>query len=85
MDKQLPERPETKSKSKWLILIPIGKHPLEQFNYTLENTILEHIAEEKDLRIIIDKNQNFTSIINSKVKKANQIMGIIRRSYSFLN
>ena len=46
---------------------------------------LEKVKEEKDLGIIIDDRLNFEKHINTKVNKANQIMGLIRRTFSFLN
>ena len=40
---------------------------------------------EKDLGIIVDGNLSFQDHIASKVKKANSMMGLIRRSFAFLN
>jgi len=74
--------------NKWLLkfhphkckVLNLGRKNRETYNYTLDNTILEHVEGEKDLGITIDNNLKFTDHINNKVKKANQIMGIIRRS-----
>ena len=57
--------------------------PLQQ--YTLNNTILEDTSCEKDLGVWIDSKLNFNMHIDEKVKKANCIMGIIRRSFRYLN
>ena len=40
--------------------------------------------EEKDLGVIIDMELTFEEHITAKVKKANQIMGLIRRTFSYL-
>jgi hypothetical protein len=53
--------------------------------YTLYGDELEHVFEEKDLGVIIDMELTFEEHIATKVKKANGIMGLIRRSFSFLD
>ena len=55
------------------------------YYYTLFGQILEHIEEEKDLGVIIDAEMSFENHINAKVKKANQMMGLIRRVFSYLS
>ena len=46
---------------------------------------LEHVFEERDLGVTTDMELNVEEHISSKVKKANSIMGLIRRSFSFLD
>ena len=46
---------------------------------------LEFITKEKDLGVIIDRKLNFSSGIVTQVKKANKMMGLIRRSYTHLD
>ena len=46
---------------------------------------LEFITEEKDLGVIIDHKLNFSSHTVTEVKKANKMMGLIRRSYTLLD
>ena len=46
---------------------------------------LEFITKEKDLGVIIDCKLNFSSRIVTQVKKANKMMGLIRRSYTHLD
>ena len=53
--------------------------------YKLGNTELEHVFEEKDLGVMIDSDMKFDQHISAKVKKANSIAGLIRRSFSFLD
>ena len=46
---------------------------------------LEFITEEKDLGATIDRKLNFSSDIATQVKKANKMIGLIRRSYTYLD
>ena len=41
--------------------------------------------EEKHLGIIVDTNLKFVQHINTNVEKANQMLGIIKRSFSFMD
>ena len=54
------------------------------YYYTLFDQLIEHIDEEKDIGVMIDSELTFESHITAKVKKANQIMGLIRRVFSYL-
>ena len=54
-------------------------------NYKLNEQILEHVFDEKDLGVRIDSNLTFDDHISEKVKKANSIVGLIRRSFSYLD
>ena len=53
--------------------------------YTQYGDELDHVFEEKDLGVIIDMELTFEEHIATKVKKANGIMGLIRRTFSFLD
>ena len=53
--------------------------------YTLNGQELEHVFDEKDLGVKIDSALRFEEHISEKVKKANAMVGLIRRSFSFLN
>ena len=55
------------------------------FRYNISQQELEHVFEEKDLGILIDSNLRFEEHISSKVNKANAIMGLIRRTFTFLD
>ena len=44
-----------------------------------------NMFEEKDLGVIIDSELSFSEHILSKVRSANTIVGLIRRSFSFLD
>ena len=53
-------------------------------DYTLFGKKLDVIEEEKDLGIIVDKNLKFHSQAASAASKANQILGVVRRSFANL-
>ena len=81
--------------SKWLLKFNASKcHVLTigafenivcAHRYTMGDLELEHVFEEKDLGVIIDSELKFDDHISSKVNKANSIIGLIRRSFSFLD
>lgn len=54
-------------------------------NYTMNERILSKKSEIKDLGILIDDHLTFVNHIAEKVNKANQIMGLIRRSFVYLD
>ena len=53
--------------------------------YDQKCKVLDFVSEEKDLGIIIDNKLNFRSHISTQVKKANRMMGLIRRSFTYLD
>ena len=55
------------------------------YRYSVYDKELEHVFEEKDLGVIMDSDLNFEQHITTKVNKANSIMGLIRRSFTFLD
>ena len=67
-------------------VLTLGKFSNIQYahQYSLGATILEHVSSEKDLGVIFDSNLNFEEHILSKIKKANSIVGLIRRSFLHL-
>ena len=52
------------------------------FTYYLDNHPLEMTRNEKDLGVIIDDSLKFHEHTASAVKKANQILGVIKKSYN---
>ena len=52
------------------------------FQYNIGGTILKTVDKEKDLGVVIDKNFKFTEQCALAVKKANQMLGIIKRKLS---
>ena len=53
--------------------------------YSIYGNELEHVSEEKDLGVTIDSELSFENHILEKIKKANSLMGLIRRSFSYLS
>ena len=53
--------------------------------YTLETNELEHVNEEKDLGVWVDSELDFSEHISKKVNIANSTVGLIRRSFAFLD
>lgn len=68
-------------------VLSLGK--LENTRYTMRYRIydseLEHVFEEKDLGVTIDMQLKFEEHVTAKVRIANAIVGLIRRSFSFLS
>ena len=70
-------------------VVRLGKDN-KKFNYTIkdQNGVIHPVTEsegEKDLGILIDSKLNFQEHVNKKVKQANSILGIIKRSFKSLN
>ena len=63
----------------------IGSNKEDLYNYSMNGNILNYTEEECDLGLTIDCKLNFESHISSKINKANKIMGLIRRSFTFLD
>ena len=53
--------------------------------YTLHQQELEHVFEQRDLGVILDADLKFAEHISAKIKKANTLIGLIRRSFSYLD
>ena len=43
------------------------------------------VEQEKDLGVTVDKDLNFKAHVSNQVSKANKILGMIRRAYTYLN
>ena len=80
---------------KWLLefneskchVLSLGKveNIIHAHNYKMNGVKLEHVFEEKDLGITVDSELRFGEHITAKVKKANSMAGVIRRSFSYLD
>ncbi len=53
--------------------------------YNLEGHVLTRIHEEKDIGVTIDEDLEFEKHISNKVQKANQIFGLLRRTFEHLD
>ena len=62
------------------------KNPKTSYYMKIENERqkLDTCSEEKDLGITFDSNLSFDIHINNVSKKANQMLGVIRRTFSFM-
>ena len=80
---------------KWLLqfhpkkctILTLGKFNNIRYThrYNLNDCELEHVFMQKDLGVIIDFDLKFEEHISAKVKVANAMVGLIRRSFSFLD
>ena len=68
-------------------VLSMGKFNNIQYThrYHLDHMEIEHVFEEKDLGVTMDMELNFQEHISTKIKKANCIMGLIRRTFSYLD
>lgn len=57
----------------------------EDVTYNLQGKHLETITKEKDIGVIIDSELSFDNHISEKVKKANSMFTLIRRTFQFLD
>ena len=49
------------------------------------NRPLQKCEEEKDLGVIFDKDLSFDTHVQKCIKKANQMIGLIKRTFSYFN
>ena len=61
-------------------VMSIARKVKHTFKYYLNGMILDHVNEFNDLGVIISSNMTWSAHIRSKVSKANQLLGMIRRS-----
>ena len=52
--------------------------------YNICDKEFEHVFEQKDLGVTIDSELRFEEHISAKIRVANAIVGLIRRSFTFL-
>ena len=50
-----------------------------------ERIALNQVNSEKDIEVIIDSNLTFREHMTEMVSKANRVMGVIRRTYTYLD
>ena len=78
-----------KSYKKWQLPFSAEKCKVAHFGknnpdhyYLLNDHVPEKSEQEKDLGVIIDSSLKFHSHTAGAVKKANQVLGLIRKSYN---
>ena len=69
------------------MILTVGKLENIQraYPYMLMEVQLDHVFEEKDMGIIINTDLTFDVHVSEKIKKANNMLGLIRRSLCCLN
>ena len=76
--------------SKWLLcfnsqkckVLDIGIVDSDSYEYCLGDARLEHTNEQKDLRVHIDNKLQFDTHISTKLTKANNMLGALRKRFS---
>ena len=65
----------------------IGRSKVQDFEYKLDENLkpMSKCTDEKDIGVIIDNKLSFEKHIIEKVNKANSIMGVIRRTFEFMD
>lgn len=65
----------------------IGRSKVENYDYKLRADLIPMVktSEEKDIGVIIDDKLSFEKHISEKVNKANSVMGVIRRTFEYLD
>ena len=81
--------------NKWLLnfhpdkchVLTLGKFQniMHTQRYTISGQELEHVFDEKDLGVIFDSDLSFDEHISRITQKANGIVGLIRRTFSYLD
>lgn len=80
---------------KWLLkfhpdkckVMRIGFSKKDDFEYKLDENLkpMEKCTEEKDIGVVLDSKLSFDKHINEKVNKANSIVGVIRRTFEYID
>ncbi len=63
----------------------VGKTDPPLYTYSLDSHNLEYSSCEKDIGVHIDNKLKFDTHINFKINKANRMMGIIRRTFDYMD
>ena len=68
-------------------VLTLGKFENTKYThrYKLGGNEIEHAFSEKDIGVTIDSELTFDEHISNKVRSANGIVGLVRRSFSFLD
>ena len=68
-------------------VLSLGKFEniMRTVRYNICDEELEHVFEQKDLGVTIDSELTFEEHISAKIRVTNAIVGLIRRSFTFLD
>ena len=67
------------------LALAFKSYDLDPPYYSMKGTHIKVVKEETDLGVVIDDNLTFHSHMQTKISKANSIMGLIRRSFQYLD
>ena len=67
------------------VYMRIGRGTTPEYTYTMGPNNLKKSSQEKDLGVIIDDKLNFETHTSTKINKANSVMGVIRRTFNYMN
>jgi hypothetical protein len=56
----------------------------QEYIYSLGGINLQSVDQEKDIQVTVDKDLRFNVHMQEKINKANTVMGVIRRTFSYL-
>jgi hypothetical protein len=65
-------------------LLPYHLGHATNTKYKMGENEINQVTEEKDLEVLIDDKLKFQQHINQQTKKANQRLGMIKRSFSYM-
>ena len=54
------------------------------FQYYMNGDLIDTVSEEKDLGVLFTENLSFSKHISNAAAKANRVLGLIRRSFSYI-
>ncbi len=66
-------------------VLPVGSRNIDRYPYNLGGTNLNYTDSEKDIGVIIHKSLSFEEHMSTQVNKANRILGLIRRTFTYLD
>ncbi len=61
------------------------RETVSDHEYRVGNVNMKKVSAEKDFGVIVDKDLRFKDHIESKISKGNQMLGVIRRTFQFLD
>ena len=63
------------------VKISINNKEFENRTYNIYDIVLRNVKHKKDIGVIVDDQLKFEYHMYEKIKKANNMMGLIRRSF----
>jgi hypothetical protein len=60
-------------------------YTMGNYDHTGPRVSLDSVSSERDIGVVVDKNLNFEKHVQNQVNKANKTVGLIRRTFQFLD